>query len=178
MENPQKINANEVLPSGNPVPNTKKVSDDPFGLARAAESFRHAVVDSTDIREREKTLRDANMHAQKMKELDHAESERQRTFKSNWAVAGVLPFPSINCYLRIQVKQCDLHVRNSVRRASTFRQVRSTLLGAVGIVYICPDAAPIDADTDRECCGLLYDRSPANYRDKLINGLQRVFTEP
>jgi hypothetical protein len=88
MENPQKINANEVLPSGNPVANTKKDSDDPFGLARAAESFRHAVVDSTDIREREKTLRDANMHAQKMKELDHAESERQPTFKSNWVVAG------------------------------------------------------------------------------------------
>ncbi|WNC95228.1 hypothetical protein RI103_38755 (plasmid) [Paraburkholderia sp. FT54] len=92
MENSSNITTTDVSPSGSTLANVKKDGDDPFGLARAAESIRHALVDSTDIREREKTLRDGNVHAQKMKELNDAESERKRTFKSNWVVAGAFCF--------------------------------------------------------------------------------------
>jgi hypothetical protein len=92
MEKTSNIITGDASPSGSPLANPKREGDDPFGLARAAESIRHAFVDSTDIREREKTVRDANAHAQKMKELDDAESERKRTFKSNWVVAAAFCF--------------------------------------------------------------------------------------
>ncbi|WP_144138134.1 hypothetical protein [Paraburkholderia sp. BCC1884] len=92
MEKNPNIITGDASASGSLLANSKKEGDDPFGLARAAESIRHAFVDSTDIREREKTVRDANAHAQKMKELDDAESERKRTFKSNWVVAAAFCF--------------------------------------------------------------------------------------
>jgi hypothetical protein len=92
MENSSKMITDEVSPVGGPLANAKKDGDDPFGLARAAESIRHAFVDSTETREREKTLRDANVHTQKMKELTDAEAERKRTFRSNWVVAAAFCF--------------------------------------------------------------------------------------
>lgn len=89
---PPPIEASVVLPPNIPRANAQKESDDPFGLARAAESFRHGLVDSTRIREEEKTSRDANAHAQKMVELQHSEEERKRTFRSNWVVAAAFCF--------------------------------------------------------------------------------------
>lgn len=88
MERTPDIKVEEVLPLQEPVAPASKEKDDPFGLARAAESFRHGFVDSTSVREREKTLREANVHQQKMLELEHAEAERKRTFRSNWIIAG------------------------------------------------------------------------------------------
>ena len=92
MEDTPEIKAAEILPPEKPLSNAKKENEDPFGLARAAESFRHGLVDSTRIREAEKTSRDANSHAQKMLDLEHAEQERKRTFRSNWVVAAALCF--------------------------------------------------------------------------------------
>ena len=88
MERTPDIKVEEVLPLQEPVAPASKEKDDQFGLARAAESFRHGFVDSTSVREREKTLREANVHQQKMLELEHAEAERKRTFRSNWIIAG------------------------------------------------------------------------------------------
>jgi hypothetical protein len=92
MEDITDIQAPEILPPEKQLPTAKKDSEDPFGLARAAESFRHGLVDSTRIREEEKTARDADAHAQKMLELEHAEQERKRTFRSNWVVAAAFCF--------------------------------------------------------------------------------------
>jgi Flp pilus assembly protein TadB len=81
------IQLDEVVAPQQPAIPSGKEKDDPFGLARAADSFRHGFVDSTRIREQEKTLREENLHQQKMLELDHAEAERKRTFRSNWIIA-------------------------------------------------------------------------------------------
>ncbi|WP_431229037.1 hypothetical protein [Burkholderia contaminans] len=86
------VKTDEILVTEKSLANAKKESGDPFGLARAAESFRHGFVDSTRIREEEKTLRDANAHTQKMLELEHTEAERKRTFRSHWVVAAAFCF--------------------------------------------------------------------------------------
>ena len=87
MEEAPDIKVDEVLPPHKPAVPAVKDGDDAFGLARAAESIRHAFVDTTRIREQEKTLREGNVHQQKLLELEHAEAERKRTFRSNWIVA-------------------------------------------------------------------------------------------
>ncbi|MEM5435947.1 hypothetical protein [Paraburkholderia diazotrophica] len=88
MDQVPDIKIDEVLPPKATGTPTSKERDDPFGLARAAESIRHGFVDTTRIREEEKTQRDANLHQQKMLELEHAEAERRRTFRSNWIIAA------------------------------------------------------------------------------------------
>ena len=88
MEEAPDIQVDEVLAPQSPAVPSGKEKDDPFGLARAAESFRHGFVDSTRIREYEKTQREANVHQQKLLELEHAEAERKRTFRSNWIIAA------------------------------------------------------------------------------------------
>lgn len=88
MEEAPDIQVDEVLAPQSPAVPSGKEKDDPFGLARAAESFRHGFVDSTRIREHEKTQREANVHQQKLLELEHAEAERKRTFRSNWIIAA------------------------------------------------------------------------------------------
>ena len=86
------IKVEEILPRQEPTVPEGKDGGDAFGLARAAESFRHGIVDTTRIREQEKTLRETNTHKQKMLELEHAEAERKRTFRSNWIIAGAFCF--------------------------------------------------------------------------------------
>jgi len=88
MEQAPDIKVDEVLAPREPAVPASKDRDDSFGLARAAESIRHGFVDSTRIREHEKTLREGNVHQQKMLEFEHAEAERKRTFRSNWIVAA------------------------------------------------------------------------------------------
>lgn len=87
MEQAPNIQADEVLVPQQPAVPASKDKEDSFGLARAAESIRHGLVDSTRIREHEKTVREGNVHQQKMLELEHAEAERKRTFRSNWIIA-------------------------------------------------------------------------------------------
>jgi len=74
MEQAPDIKVDEVLAPQQPAVPSGKEKDDPFGLARAADSFRHGFVDSTRIREQEKTVREANGHQQKMLELEHAKA--------------------------------------------------------------------------------------------------------
>ncbi|WP_322047415.1 hypothetical protein [Paraburkholderia sp. J67] len=87
MEQAPGVKPNQVVGPQQPAVPGSKEREDAFGLARAAESFRHGFVDSTRIREQEKTLREGNLHQQKMLELSHAEAERKRTFRSNWIIA-------------------------------------------------------------------------------------------
>ncbi|MFP3562882.1 hypothetical protein [Paraburkholderia sp. SIMBA_030] len=87
MERAPNGKVEEVLPLQEPAVPAGKEKDDPFGLARAAESFRHGFVDTTRVREHEKAVREGNVHQQKMLELEHAEAERKRTFRSNWIIA-------------------------------------------------------------------------------------------
>ena len=76
MDEAPEIKVDEILPRQKPTVPATKDGEDAFGLARAAESFRHGIVDTTRIREQEKTLRDTNTHKQQMLELEHAEAER------------------------------------------------------------------------------------------------------
>jgi hypothetical protein len=92
MEAAPETKVEEIMPRHKPAVTGGKEAEDAFGLARAAESFRHGIVDTTRIREQEKTLRETNTHRQKMMELEHAEAERKRTFRSNWIIAGAFCF--------------------------------------------------------------------------------------